>query len=412
MILRDYQTQAVDSMLQRMSLPTNDILVLPTGSGKSIVIADLVSKMPDKKILILQPTEEILRQNLEKILLYIPEEKVGVYSASFKSKEVKQVTLAMIGSVVNVVDLFSDFSVIIIDECHYLVPDKGNTSYRKFLYTLNKIRNGDVKLFGLTATPMRLSTTYAPPHFDEQVTTIKVITRMRGKAAKNFWDGGIIFNISTLNLLEKGYLHQPVYFDNTQIQHESIPVNKSQSDFSLDKYEELILPHEEYILDTISRLKNVSHSVLVFCTSVEQAERYAEVVHDSAVVSAQTKKKERKEILEKFIKGEIKVAFNVKALTTGFDHPRMDGLVMLRPTRSLALYSQMIGRILRKHPDKKIARVVDFSGNLKAMGKAETIELYKNNNLPDIKTSKKEAWHGTVLYKMKIQKASPQETLI
>lgn len=228
---------------------------------------------------------------------------------------------------------------------------------------------------------------------------------MRGKnRTKNFWDGGIIFNIPTSDMIEQGYLHKPTYFDNTVIQHESIPVNKSKSDFRLDKYEELILPHEENITDTIARLANISHTVLVFCSSVEQAERYSLVFNNSAVVSAQTKKKDRKDIINKFKTGEVKVVFNVSCLTTGFDHPRLDGLVMLRPTRSLGLYSQIIGRILRTHPDKEHARIIDFSGNLKAMGYAESIEVYKNGNLPDVRTSKKAGWHGQVLYKMKIQK--------
>ena len=205
-------------------------------------------------------------------------------------------------------------------------------------------------------------------------------------------------------MITQGYLHKPSYFDNSVIQHESIPVNASLSDFRLDKYEDLILPHEENILDAIARLSNISHSVLVFCTSVEQATRYSQVILNSAVVSASTKKKDRAAIIENFKAGRTKVVLNVSCLTTGFDHPRLDGLVMLRPTRSLGLYSQMVGRILRKHPDKEHARVVDFSGNLKSMGYAESIELFKNGNLPDIRTNKKVGWHGTMLYKMQIQK--------
>lgn len=406
MQLRPYQTMAVQSVLDRYNLPTRDVVVLPTGSGKSIVIADAVKNI-NQPALILQPSAEILEQNKQKLELYYPSGDIGVYSASMNEKIVNRITLATIGSVAKHPELFQHFPLVMADEAHGIAPDSPGSMYLKFLNAIQP-----KKVIGLTATPFRLSTTYAPPHYDEQVTTIKVITRMEYERGKKFWDGGIIFNIPTHEMIAQGYLHKPTYFDNTVIQHESIPVNASMSDFRLDMYEQLILPHEENTLDAIARLSNISHSVLVFCTSVEQATRYSQVIRNSAVVSAATPKKERASIIENFKAGRTKVVLNVSCLTTGFDHPRLDGLVMLRPTRSLALYSQMIGRILRKHPEKEHARVVDFSGNLKAMGYAESIEMYRNGNLPDIRTNKKAGWHGTVLYKIKIEKKPKQESLL
>jgi DNA repair protein RadD len=404
MQLRPYQLAAVQAIVGRYNTPTRDIVNLPTGSGKSLVIAEAVRQI-NVPTLILQPSAEILEQNKEKLELYFSAEDIGVYSASMNEKVVKKITLATIGSVVNCPHFFTDFPLVLIDEAHSVNPDDKSSMYFTFLKKVNP-----KKIIGLTATSFRLSNgyistkNYLGEKTLEQITTIKVITRIEYERGKKFWNGGIIFNIPTQEMIRLGYLHKPMYFDNTKLQHESIPVNKSQSDFRLDKYEELILPHEENILDAIARLSAVSHSVLVFCSSVEQATRYSLVIQNSAVVSAMTKKKDRKNILEKFKTGEIKVVLNVSCLTTGFDHPRLDGLVMIRPTRSLALYSQMVGRILRIHPDKKEARIVDFSGNIKSMGYAESIELYKNGNLPDIRTSKKVGWHGSVLYKMEIQK--------
>lgn len=401
MILRPYQTAAVDAVVTRYNTPTRDVLCLPTASGKSIVIAEAVRRL-DVPTLILQPSLEILEQNKEKLSLYFPPEQIGVYSASANEKVVKKITLATIGSVVKYPELFMGFPLVLIDECHLVAPDSQGSMYLTFL---NDIR--PKKVIGLTATPFRLSTTYVPTstmfgNSLEQVTTIKLITRMRGRAEKNFWDGGIIFNIPTREMINQGYLHKPTYHDNTVLQHESIPVNKSKSDFRLDKYEELIMPHEEYIMSTIAKLANISHSILVFCVSVEQATRYSQVLKNSAVVSSETPKKERRVILDRFKTGEIKTVLNVSCLTTGFDHPRLDGLVMLRPTRSLGLYSQMIGRILRIHPEKTCARIVDFSGNIKSIGHAESIELYMNGRLPDIKTDKRTGWHGRELYRIKI----------
>lgn len=404
-ILRPYQIASVQAIIDRYNLPTYDVLNLPTGSGKSLVIADTVRQI-NVPTLVLQPSAEILEQNKEKLEMYFPAEDIGVYSASLNEKVVKKITLATIGSVANCPEKFNHFPLVFIDECHLVPADNVSSQYMKFLEGIQP-----KKVVGVTATPMRLSSAYIASKNIygektlEQITTIKVITRMRGKTrTKNFWDGGVIFNIPTNDMIEQGYLHKPTYFDNSVVQHESIPVNKSKSDFRLEAYEELILPHEENILDTLARLLSVSHTVLVFCASVEQATRYSLVFKNSSVVSADTKKSDRKEIIAKFKIGEIKIVFNVSCLTTGFDHPRLDGLAMLRPTRSLGLYSQMVGRVLRIHPDKKHARIVDFSGNVKAMGYAESIEMYKNGNLPDIRTSKKSGWHGQVLYKMKIQK--------
>jgi DNA repair protein RadD len=398
MILRPYQLAAVSSIVDRYNTHTKDVLCLPTASGKSIVIAEAVRQL-SVPTLVLQPSLEILQQNKEKLSLYFPPEQIGVYSASANEKIVSKITLATIGSVVKCPELFRKCKLVIIDEAHLVPVDQMDSMYLTFLNAIQPH-----KVVGLTATPMRLSTTYLPPYYNEQVTTIKIITRMRGKAEKNFWDGGITFNIPTREMIEQGFLHRPTYYDNTVVQHESIPVNKSMSDFKLEKYEELIMPHEEYIIHTIAKLANISHTVLVFCTSVEQATRYSQVLKNASVVSAMTPKKERKAIIDKFKNGETKIVLNVSCLTTGFDHPRLDGLVMLRPTRSLGLYSQMIGRILRIHPDKTQARIVDFSGNIKAMGHAESIELYMNGRLPDIKTDKKVGWHNTVLYKIKIEK--------
>ena len=157
-------------------------------------------------------------------------------------------------------------------------------------------------------------------------------------------------------------------------------------------------------MDGVSRLSAISHTVLVFCVSVEQATRFANVVKNSSVISATTPKKERTRIISQFKEGIIKVVFNVGTLTTGFDHPRLDGIVLIRPTRSLGLYSQMVGRIMRIHPDKKIARVVDYSGTTKSLGRAESIEIYQWGNKWDLASSKEKHWHGRELYRIKIEK--------
>ena len=146
--LRDYQQQASDaavSFFQRND-KKNGIIVLPTGAGKSLVIADIAARL-DAPVLIFQPSKEILEQNNEKLCSY-GVFHVGIFSASFNRKEVQKITFATIGSVKNCKDYFRRFRCVIIDECHYVNAEAG--MYKDFIETIQ------CKVLGLTATPYRL----------------------------------------------------------------------------------------------------------------------------------------------------------------------------------------------------------------------------------------------------------------
>ena len=133
--------------------------------------------------------------------------------------------------------------------------------------------------------------------------------------------------------------------------------------------------------NTIVRLLNAGRrSILVFTRFVEEAD-YAvgclnHAGHKAAVVSADTPKKERAAILEAFKSGEIQVVANVGILTTGFDFPALNTVVLARPTMSLALYYQMCGRAIRPYPGKT-SWVVDMCGNFKRFGRVEGLYLHE-----------------------------------
>lgn len=149
-VLRDYQQKASDaavSFFNNKAKKTNAIMVLPTGSGKSLIIADIAARL-DGHTLVFQPSKEILEQNFKKLCSYGILD-CSIYSASFGRKEISRITFATIGSVINHPDLFSHFQSIIIDECHLVNPKEG--MYKKFLELLK------CKVLGLTATPYRLS---------------------------------------------------------------------------------------------------------------------------------------------------------------------------------------------------------------------------------------------------------------
>ena len=182
-VLRDYQQKASDaavSFFNNKAKKTNAIMVLPTGSGKSLIIADIAARL-DGHTLVFQPSKEILEQNFKKLCSYGILD-CSIYSASFGRKEISRITFATIGSVINHPDLFSHFQSIIIDECHLVNPKEG--MYKTFLELLK------CKVLGLTATPYRLSSS------QEFGSMLKFITRTR-PAIFNF----SIYNRLLLNIL-------------------------------------------------------------------------------------------------------------------------------------------------------------------------------------------------------------------
>lgn len=396
-ILRDYQTEAFEKIIWSIGkkLNGNDLVVLPTGSGKSLVISYLASVL-NEPILILQPSEEILRQNYEKLLCYVGSEKIGIYSASFNKKEVNHFTFATIGSI-KVSEYFKHFKIVIIDESHLVNPKDMGSMFMSFLKEI-----GNPKVIGFTATPMRMATTWLDWGKPEQrqVTTVKLINRLKGF----FWNR-ILYNKSIAELIEAGHLCKPEYLDMSGFSHDEIALNKSRSDFDLESFSKLSLTRKKNILKALEYAYANSKSTLVFCSSVSQAIDLSSCVPGSRFIEAKTPKKEREEIIKGFKNGSIKMVFNMGVLTTGFDHPAIDCIVLIRPTRSIVLYIQMLGRGLRNAVGKTSCKIIDLTGTVKTLGRVETFRIEKVDGFWDI-VSEKGRWHNRELYDLNDIKAT------
>lgn len=392
-ILRDYQKKAVSKMMWSLDLPGNDLIVIPQGGGKSLVISEF-AKQYGQPILILQPTKEILEQNAEKILNWT--DTIGIFSASLNRKEIKNITLATIGSIYKKPELFKHFKTVIVDECHLVSIKKMNSMYMKFFKAI------DIqKIFGMTATPYRQDIMYRKwgklKWQCEAITTTKMINRHY----PGMWNR-MLMVLNPNDLLEQNYLTPLKYHDVSIINHYQIPTNKTKSNFDLEEFDQII--HNYYV--KIARfINNLPHkNILVFCSTIAQAEELQHITPNSAVITGNTNKKERKQKVIEFKAGKIKTLFNVGIYTTGFDFPELDCLVLLRPTRSLTLHNQILGRVGRIAKGKQWGHIYDFVSNVKNLGELASIEVTKvGGKWNVISNTTPEGYHYKKLYSFKIQ---------
>lgn len=355
--LRPYQKEAVDAGVAylKSNSKKNAVLILPTGAGKSIVIANLVAPLEGKTI-ILQPSKEILEQNFAK---YISNGyKASVYSASAGQKKIDRVTFCTIGSIINKKYLFEGVECIIIDECHS-VNAKGGM-YEEFISAFPK-----AKVLGLTATPYRL-------HNSMEGAQLKFITRTRPKIFHE-----VLYYVQNSELFDAGFLSKLEYFSLNVVDRKMLQVNSSGTDFteqSLRKYYKMIdMP--SIIAKWARRLLDKRPNLLIFCSLIEEAEDVVKKVPGAVLLTGSTKKDDRERILSQFKSGKIRCLVNVGVLTTGFDYPGLEVVLIARSTMSLALYYQIVGRAMRICPGKESAWIVDLGGNVNFFGKIETMKI-------------------------------------
>ena len=356
--LRDYQQEASDAAVKFFQTKSKDnsIIILPTGAGKSLVIAEIAYRL-DAPVLVFQPSKEILEQNYDKLMSYGILD-AGIFSASFNRREIRKITFATIGSVKNYKDYFRKFKYVIIDECHGVNPQGG--MYKEFIETIQ------CKVLGLTATPYRLHSTLL------YGSILKFITRTRPRIFNK-----VLYHVQIRTLLQRGYLAEMNYYPIKCVDQKRLQVNSTGADFT-DKsvkkhYKEINF--KQLLAHYIERLLNAGReSILVFTRFVEEAEYLSRILPGTEFVSGETPKAEREKILRDFKEKRVQVVANVGVLTTGFDFPELATIVLGRPTMSLSLYYQMCGRAIRPYKEK-VSWVVDLCGNYERFGKVDELEL-------------------------------------
>jgi DNA repair protein RadD len=357
--LRPYQAHAVERSVRflRHGHEQGGLVVQPTGAGKSLVIAGIVQAL-DAPCLIFQPTKEILEQNANKLLAYGYDPKV--FSAAMGTKEVGAITLATIGSVRKIPHLFQQFPYVLVDEAH-LVNAQGGM-YADFLQALGKVR-----VVGLTATPYRLHTDgYGG-------SMLKFLTRTRPRVFTE-----VLAYAQIPELIAQGHLYQPTYQIVSGFNGKEIKTNTTGADYSDESVKRYYkrIGFSDRLRRVVLRLLAVGRkNILVFTRFTDEADALAAAIPGVAVVTAKTKLKDREAIIAGFRSGAVKVVANVGVLSLGFDFPELETVVLARPTLSLGLYYQQVGRLLRPHPAKTSAWVVDMVDQVSQFGKIEDLWL-------------------------------------
>lgn len=360
--LRYYQREAVDATFNYFAdHKGNPLIVLPTGAGKSLTMAafihEAIQAYPTTRILLLTHVKELIEQDAKAIINYWHEAPVGIWSASVGQKQKQQITVAGIQSIHRLPAKFAATDLIIVDEAH-LIPRSGNTMYRKFLDSLLKY-NPAIKVIGLTATEYRTDSGLLIEGED------RVFTDVAYQA-----------NVGTL--IKEGYLC-PLVMKGGATKADLSNVHVRGGDY-IPAEAQKAMNHDHLIhgaLDEVAQFADDRKHILGFCAGVEHAQRCMELAQERGwtanYVHGGMTPTQRDYIINSFKQGKIRFLFNANILTTGFDAPLVDCIIMLRPTKSTGLYVQIMGRGLRKHASKENTLVLDFVGAVALHGPIDAI---------------------------------------
>jgi DNA repair protein RadD len=364
-MLREYQQRAIDQLYAWFDAGNkgNPCLVLPTGSGKSHIVAalckDAIQTWTETRILMLTHVKELIEQNAEKMRLHWPGAPMGIYSASIGKRQLGEpITFAGIQSVRSKADLLGHIDLVIVDECH-LVNHKDEGGYRKLLGDLTRI-NPALRVVGLTATPYRLGhglITDKPALFD-----------------------ALIEPVGIEELVFKGYL-STLRSKVTKTRLDVSGVHKRGGEYIESELQAAVdtLDNNKRVVQEVIDLAGDRKAWLFFCAGVDHAKHVSFELQfiqgiPAACVTGDTPKAEREQILADFKAGRLRALTNANVLTTGFDYPDIDLIAMLRPTMSASLYVQMAGRGMRVKSHTDHCLVLDFAGVVATHGPITAVQ--------------------------------------
>lgn len=369
--LRPYQQQAVEAVYRYLrEHDDNPVVVIPTAGGKTPILAticrDAVQQW-DGRVLVVSHVKELLEQAVDKLKLVCPDLPVGVYSAGLNRRDTAQrVIVAGIQSIYKRAGGLDAFDLVIVDEAH-LIPTDGEGMYRQFLAEAKTV-NSYLRVIGLTATPYRLDagSICAPDHFLNAV----------------------CYEIGVKELMVRGYIC-PLITKAGSVKADTTGLHIRGGEFVADEIE-CLMDQDKLVEAACKEIVSYSaerNACLIFASGVKHGRHVARELQEKhgvecGFVSGDTPSGERNELLARFrgrtdhglfSRQPLKFLCNVNVLTTGFDAPNIDCVVLLRPTMSPGLFYQMVGRGFRLFPGKTKCLVLDFGGNVVRHGPVDMI---------------------------------------
>lgn len=355
--LRPYQQEAVDKTVayfKKTRAPA--LIVLPTGAGKSLVIAEL-ARIAKGRVLVLAHVKELVEQNHAKYSSYGLD--AGIFSASLGKKDWDH--KAIFGSVQSVArapdDFFNDFSLLVIDEAHR-VAEEGATQYQEVITKLQN-RNPNLCILGLTATPYRLGMGWIYEYASAG--------ELKTEQPRFFKQ--CVFELPLSYMIKNKFLTNPVKVDIPVTSYDFSELSEKGRMYTAAEVEELLRSQKRLTPLIVKNIVDITHrfnrqGVMIFSSSVNHAKEILDSLPpgEARLVVGDTDIKERDDIVEAFKRKEFKYLVNVSVLTTGFDAPHVDVVAILRPTESNSLYQQIVGRGLRLEPGKTDCFILDYTG--------------------------------------------------
>lgn len=370
MNLRPYQiaaSQAADNAMYQGQ--SGVCLIIPTGGGKTIVMADMIhrwlTQWADTRVAVLAHTRELVEQNASKFSAFWQAQNdtvapLGIYCAGLKRRDMaSSVIFASIQSVTKKAMQLGAFDVLLIDEAHHIPTAKDEGIWRRFITDATRA-NPNVRIIGLSATPWRLgSGSIIGPDSILQ---------------------NIGYEIGVADLINQGYL-SPLICKGSAIQADTSRLHIRQGEYIGAELAEL-MDQQNLIDGAVAEMLDLGHdrkSWLLFCAGVDHSQHVAESLKTAGITAASltgdTPQAERDRIITDFKSGKLRALCNCMVLTEGFDHPGIDLVALLRPTKSAGLYYQMVGRGFRLSPGKSDCLILDFAGVIAEHGPVDAIKV-------------------------------------
>lgn len=333
--LRPYQQQARDRIHAEWDAGhTRTLLVLPTGTGKTIVFASVAADQvrAGDRVLILAHRGELLEQAADKL-----QRSTGLVSAVEKAEStcLDSWFRVVVGSVQTLqrtarLERFPHdyFGTIIIDEAHHAITD----GYRRILDYF-----GDAKVLGVTATPDRGDMRNLGEVFDS-----------------------LAFEYKLTDAIKEGYLCK-IMAQTIPLQLDITSVTMSGGDYAVGDLGTALDPYLEQIAAEMAR-RCKSRKTVVFLPLIKTSQKFRDLLNTYGFRAAEVngQSDDRRQVLADFDAGKYNVLCNSMLLTEGWDCPSVDCVVVLRPTKVRSLYSQMVGRGTRLSPGKTDLLLLDF----------------------------------------------------